>query len=50
MPMAVDEYMLWSISEGGVNFQTEMPAFKNELSQDEIWKIVAYMRGGFRPE
>jgi len=46
-PIAVDEYLLWSISEGGKQFGTEMPAFKDELSREEIWKIVAYMRAGF---
>jgi mono/diheme cytochrome c family protein len=24
-----------------------MPAFKNKLSREEIWKIIAYMRAGF---
>jgi mono/diheme cytochrome c family protein len=47
MPMAVDPYMLWSISEGGAAFGTDMPAFRGELSEDEIWKIVSFMRAGF---
>lgn len=47
MPMSVDEYMLWSVSDGGAAFGTEMPAFKDVLTQDEIWKIVTYMRAGF---
>ena len=47
MPMAVDEYMLWSISDGGEAFGTAMPAFKGALTNDEIWKIVTYMRAGF---
>ncbi len=47
MPMAVDEYMLWTISEGGAAFGTAMPAFKKVLTKDEIWKIVTYMRLGF---
>lgn len=46
-PIAVDEYMLWTISEGGKQFDTDMPAFKNTLTKDEIWKIVTYMRAGF---
>lgn len=46
-PIAVDEYLLWTISEGGKQFGTEMPAFKEKLSREEIWKIVAYMRAGF---
>ena len=47
MPMSVDEYMLWSISDGGAAFETAMPAFKDVLTRDEVWKIVIYMRAGF---
>lgn len=47
MPMAGDEYLLWAISEGGERFGTEMPAFKDVLSEDEIWRIITYMRSGF---
>jgi mono/diheme cytochrome c family protein len=46
-PIAVDEYLLWSISDGGKQFDSEMPAFKDKLSRDEIWRIIAYMRAGF---
>ena len=46
-PMAVDPYLLWTIAEGGGEFDTEMPAFKDILSRDEIWKIVSFMRAGF---
>ena len=46
-PIAVDEYLLWNISEGGKQFGTDMPAFKDKLSREEIWKIIAYMRAGF---
>lgn len=46
-PISVDEYLLWSISEGGVDFNSAMPSFKATLKPDEIWKIVAYMRAGF---
>ena len=47
MPMSVDEYLLWSISEGGIAFGSEMPAFTSELAREEIWKIVVFMRAGF---
>lgn len=50
MPMAIDGYMLWTISEGGAAFGTAMPAFKALLSKEEIWKIVTYMRAGFPDE
>ena len=47
---AVDEYMLWTISEGGLPFDTGMPAFKQKLSEREIWQVVTYMRAGFPQE
>ena len=46
-PISVDEYLLWSIAEGGKQFDTEMPAFKTILTRDEIWQIIGYMRAGF---
>jgi len=46
-PIAVDEYLLWSIAEGGKQFDTQMPAFKDTLNREDIWKIIAYMRAGF---
>ena len=46
-PIAVDEYLLWSISDGGAAFGSKMPSFKDALTRDEIWKIVTYMRAGF---
>ncbi len=46
-PIAVDEYLLWSISEGGTPFDSAMPAFKDRLTREEIWQIVAFMRAGF---
>jgi mono/diheme cytochrome c family protein len=46
-PISVDEYLLWSIAEGGKQFESEMPAFKDGLAREDIWKIIAYMRSGF---
>jgi len=46
-PIAVDQYLLWSVSEGGKQFGTAMPAFKNQLTETQIWDIVAYLRAGF---
>jgi len=45
-PMAIDGYLLWSISEGGAQFDTEMPAFRESLSREQIWKVILYMRSG----
>lgn len=49
MPMAVDEYLLWSISEGGTAFGTSMPAFREVLSREEIWKTITFLRAGLPP-
>jgi mono/diheme cytochrome c family protein len=46
-PIAVDEYLLWSIADGGQQFDSGMPAFKDALSREDIWAIIAYMRAGF---
>ncbi len=46
-PIAGDEYLLWAIADGGAAFDTEMPAYKNALTEDEVWSIIAYMRAGF---
>ena len=46
-PGAADEYLMWTISEGGKAFGTDMPSFKENLSRDEIWDVIAYMRAGF---
>ena len=46
-PISVDEYLIWSIAEGGKPFNTPMPAFKDTLSRRETWEIIAYMRAGF---
>jgi mono/diheme cytochrome c family protein len=47
MPDAVDEYLLWAISDGGKSFGTKMPAFKDALTEEQIWQIITYMRAGF---
>jgi mono/diheme cytochrome c family protein len=47
MPMLIDEYMLWSIADGGKAFGSPMPAFEETLSRNQIWKIVIFLRAGF---
>lgn len=44
---SVDEYLLWTIADGGAQFGTEMPAYKDILTDREIWQVVTYMRAGF---
>ncbi|MBI2978310.1 MAG: cytochrome c [Rhodospirillales bacterium] len=42
-----DDYFLWTIAEGGVPFGSQMPAFKDMLARDDIWRVIAFMRAGF---
>lgn len=44
MPMATDGYLYWTIAEGGAPLGTGMPAFGGVLKDDEIWKIITYLR------
>jgi mono/diheme cytochrome c family protein len=46
-PWAADEYLLWSVAEGGVEFGSTMPAFREQLTREQMWQIIAYMRAGF---
>lgn len=48
-PVSVDAYLLWTISEGGALFSTDMPAYRDKLTRKQIWQIVAFMRAGFPP-
>lgn len=41
-----EPYMYWAIAEGGRAFESDMPAFKRELSKRDIWSVVAYIRAG----
>ena len=44
MPMVGDDYLFWVISEGGVSFNSAMPAFRQTLSESERWKIIHFLR------
>lgn len=44
MPMATDGYLFWTVSEGGIPVKSDMPAFKNTLTEEEIWKVILYLR------
>ena len=45
MPMAQwDPFMYWTVAEGGGQFGTTMPAFKNTLPKDKIWAAIAYIQ------
>jgi len=45
MPMvSSDAYLYWTVAEGGVPIQTGMPAFRQTLTQDQIWSVILYVR------
>lgn len=44
MPMASDGYLFWTITEGGVPVGSAMPPFGGTLKEEEIWKIITYLR------
>jgi len=39
-------YIYWSIAEGGRQFDSEMPAYKQLLPKKDIWAAAAYIRAG----
>lgn len=42
--MLADNLLFYRISEGGVPFQTSMPAWKDVLTEEQIWDVLAYVR------
>ena len=44
MPMASDGYLYWTIAERGVPVGSSMPPFKGQLKEEDIWKIITYLR------
>lgn len=41
-----EPYIYWSIAEGGAAFESEMPAFKHGMTEEDIWAVTAYLRAG----
>lgn len=41
-----DDYLFWRVSEGGdgAPWNSKMPAWKERLSEEERWQVVAYLR------
>jgi mono/diheme cytochrome c family protein len=39
-----DPFMYWTVADGGAQFKTAMPAFKDGLSKEDIWAVVAYIQ------
>jgi len=44
MTMTTDNYMYWTITEGGIPIDSDMPAFKTVLSANEIWSVIHYIK------
>ena len=44
--MAGDQYIVWTVSEGGKPVGSAMPAFKRVLSQRDIWAVASYVHQG----
>lgn len=42
-----NDFLFWTISEGGTQFGTDMPRFKHDLTDAQIWTIIGYMRAAF---
>ena len=47
LPITTDAFFFWTVSEGGQALDTAMPAFKNQLSDKEMWQIIHYINAGF---
>ncbi len=41
-----DDYLFWRVAEGGSvePFDSSMPGFKAQLTEDEIWYVVTHVR------
>lgn len=46
MPVSRDDFLYWTIAEGGAQFGSAMPAFKASLKPDQIWSIITALRSG----
>jgi mono/diheme cytochrome c family protein len=42
--MMSDDYLFWRTNNGGAEFSSAMPAWKDVLSDYEIWSVIAYIR------
>jgi mono/diheme cytochrome c family protein len=45
MPMSRwDAFMYWTVAEGGGPVGSAMPSFKNSLSKEDTWAVIAYVQ------
>lgn len=45
-----DGYLYWRIREGGEEQGTDMPAWKEQLTDEQIWAIVTYVQLFYQEE
>ncbi len=45
--MYSDPYLLWTIAAHGTPVASAMPVFKDILTDDKIWKVIAFMHSRF---
>ena len=43
-----DQYIYWTVAEGGQPVGSAMPVFKGNLPKRDIWAVVTYVRNGLR--
>jgi mono/diheme cytochrome c family protein len=46
-PKLKDDFLFWTIAEGGAQFGSNMPAYKADLKEHQIWELITYMRAAF---
>ncbi|MCC7534828.1 MAG: c-type cytochrome [Deltaproteobacteria bacterium] len=42
--LPTEGYLFWKIREGGEPVGSEMPAYRGQLEDGQIWEIVSYLR------
>jgi len=42
--IATDGFYFWTVSEGGIQFNGAMPPFKDQIKDEDIWKIILFLR------
>lgn len=44
--MVGDQYVYWTVEEGGKPVRSAMPPFKGALPERDVWAVVTYVRQG----
>jgi mono/diheme cytochrome c family protein len=44
MPVASDAFYFWTISEGGTPVKSAMPPYKTVLKEEDLWKLILFLR------